>query len=231
MKKSILFLLTVFVFAAIFTGCPTESNQPEQDETGKYPRTIVFDKKTFDAKSKAWKDSGTKNYQFSQRYLQYKSLVCRTTVKNGAVTAREFFWMNNNNPEDTYNNPETFENYVTYDPEEITDNSQREALEQKPNYIDYEFVKGKDKVPYSTIDEVYSAIDSWYKDLSNKDFEAEEIAQALVEVEYMKDYPVPGKFGVDYLTEIMYDAGSELAVAIPCSGWQDEIFDFKILSK
>ncbi len=246
MKKVILLLTAALITFAMFSGCNSNPG-----ETGKYPRNIIFDKKTFDAKSKDWKNSGIKEYQFSQIYYQYKLLICRTTVKNGEVTAREFFWEDTQNPENTYNNPVNFDACVTYDPATTTMNeTQKEEFEQKPNYIPYEFVEAKDKVPYATIDEVYSTIDGWYKDIVNTDFEEEKYAQVLIDVTYMTDYPIPADFGVNIGTEYWYDDALrtkeymettypedgpyEIKLEghpIPCSGWQDQILDFKVLSK
>lgn len=222
MKKTLLFLLAAFLFAAVFTGCPHETTPGGEEAPGKYPRNIIFDKNTFDAKQKAWKNSGIKNYQFSQIYLQGASLVCRTTVKNGTVTAREFFLYDSRNPENTYNNPEYFDDSVTHDDDPLYD----------------EFLEGKDKVPYSTIDEVYSKINRMYTFLKSIDFEKEKIAQAYLEVNYMTDYPIPADYGADVASEYNWDDALNIyghfefnGYPIPCSGWQSDIFDFKVLSK
>ena len=114
MKKTILHFITCILCALFFTGCPHETPvnqsaeaQKTEPEVDKYPREIIFDKETFDAQRKAWEESGIKKYRFTQIYYrQNKELLCRITVKDGVETEREFFW-------NSYDNPETFENYVT----------------------------------------------------------------------------------------------------------------------
>ena len=220
MKKTLLFLLAAFLFAAVFTGCPHETTPTEEEAPGKYPRNIIFDKKTFDAKQKAWNNSGIKNYQFSQIYWQSPCLVCRTTVKNGTVTAREFFlWKDGEN---TYDNTEYFDDSVTHDDDPLYD----------------VFLKAKDKVFYSTIDDVYSSIKRDYTFFAGEDFEANHFAQVYIEVNYMTDYPIPADNGVDIIGELRYDEEIEMYGTVklhgyprPNSGWQSDIFDFKVLSE
>ena len=218
MKKTILLLLTCILCAAFFTGCLHETpvySEPEQD---KYPREIIFDKETFDTQRKAWKESGIKKYRFSQIFIwDGKGLLCRITVEDNVETAREFFW-------GTYDHPETFENYVTIVDFNL-DEEQEYELRHQPNYIDYAFILGKDKVPVTSVDDIFAQINEWYEDACNKDFVAEKIAQYKIFVQYMDEYPVPNYFWRQIISEEMY-GGVSLGTKF---GWQDQIFDFEIL--
>ncbi len=254
MKKIILLLTALILSFAMFTGCQ-HNTTPEHNTTSepdKYPRNIIFNKETFDAKQQAWNNSGIKDYQFSQVFYHYKILICRTTVKNGEVAGREFFWYKSGMEKDPYelsdlenffiydsdpieskykDNPVDFDDYVTINPNDNLTYQQKKEIFENPKFIDYKFLKAKDNVPYSKIDDVYSVINSWYKDYSSKDFKAEEIAQALIEVKYMKQYPVPTKFGAVTMDESRYDQELELVVPLPLEHpcWGDKIFDFKVI--
>ena len=223
MKKTILLLLTSILCVVFFTGCPheTETKLPTEDN---YPREIVFDKDTFYAQKKAWKDRGIKNYRFSQIFIKDRVLLCRITVKDNKETGRDFFWYDAVNEENTYNNPETFENYVTIVDFNL-DEEQEYELRHQPNYIDYAFILGKDKVPVTSVDDIFAQINEWYEDACNKDFVAEKIAQYKIFVQYMDEYPVPNYFWRQIISEEMY-GGVSLGTKF---GWQDQIFDFEIL--
>lgn len=238
MKKTILLLLTCILCAAFFTGCPHETPVYSEPEQNKYPREIIFDKETFDTQRKAWKESGIKKYRFSQIFIwEGKGLLCRITVEDNVETAREFFW-------GTYDHPETFENYVTIVDLNIDEDLEYELLHQ-PNYIDYTFIIGKDTVPVTSVDDIFSQINEWYEEACSKDFIAEKIAEYRINVNYMADFSVPVEFSNSIITESLYDnfysSNNNFEIQNNNSnrvyfgmqfyhyGWQDKIFDFEIL--
>lgn len=212
MKKTILILLTCILFAAFFTGCPYENTVDSEPEQIKEECIFYFDKETFDAQRKAWKEIGIKNYQFTEHFcFEGFSFFRTTTVKNGIPEKADYF---------KYVNESTLGDPISFD--EIRE------------HIDENYMPGES---LSTIDNIYNNIEQWYNEYRNRDL-TEELQYGIYyvgrDIYYDETYHIPVSYNVEELTKENLDLmiqGKPYAIESwdEC-GWADYIYDFKVLN-
>ena len=209
MKKTIMLLLTSIICAAIFTGCPHET-QPEQ-ETDKYERKVIFDKDTFDAQRKAWKDSGIKNYSFSELFVGWPDIFRIVTIKDNTAADVSYydFDMDENNQPVYADKIENLETAVV-----------------KGDTISPETIKDLKEEPVLTISGIYDHIENWYKKALDMDLKE----YGIIDYEFLISYDEEYHFPKVYQCRVSYDYDlNDEADTEPYHGKENKIFDFKVL--
>ena len=205
MKKTIILLLTCILCAAIFTGCPHETQHEQEPEADKYPREFLFNKKEFDTQYKAWTDAGIKNYQFKEKFYYEGLSVSKTViVKNGIM-----------------------ENVKYFDSDDVEIEYSNLKKNMKNNVFEWLWENSN----IMTMDELFIYLSEWYEVARETNMKEEGLVRYGRTMEYDAIYHFPSYYSLSVMTEEEYtDAKNDIwSDGDEDWGWEARIYDFKVL--